>query len=693
MVILSIPMVLGMAVYFQARNIIERNSQEIYEAAMEHASFEAEMLVQTATLALDNLIANRNVQKLSFITGIVTPDDVYTMYALMSELRNYRLMSPVIHDIFIVMNHIDMVLSTSGSVYQEIYFNHNYPDKELDTKTISAHMSKNHWLDALPVGDNFLFLKSTLDSNSSASSITAVVAVKQSRFIELFNRLSGKTAVYIFDSGGQDPSSRRIIASSLNAPELPSYFDPSSPGVSLKKDKRYYNPLVVTSVSPAWHYLCLIPLEAQMERVRQIQYTTLAGLLLCSFFSLFFAFRISKQEYKTQLVMQNDLEVLRNYCIYTLLDKPWDNNSSKEELNKYKIEFPGDKVMVLFFVISAEDTEHGKAQPEQSVNNLSLIRYNLVKLFQERVGRRFHVEMTDVGENIAAILNWSGICDFVLLENDIEEIIRELETQFQFSVVAAALGTEHSFPEGIYTSNLEARDTLLYLDVSSGQSIFYYRDIKNPAGNYQFPLEMEQKLITLIRAEEGDEACLLVRQIFEMNAHGLSMPMMRILATDIFGAIMKSQRLVSGSDGEPAYTLFLEQVPTRELSSSLESIIQETCTKNSSISEKKAQSRITEKIQAYIRENFRNPDLNISQTGYHFEMSPFYLSRLFKDETGTGLLEYINTLRVEEGKKLMAAGHNIIKTSEMVGFRGSNAFIRVFKKITGLTPGQYKEIE
>jgi len=47
---------------------------------------------------------------------------------------------------------------------------------------------------------------------------------------------------------------------------------------------------------------------------------------------------------------------------------------------------------------------------------------------------------------------------------------------------------------------------------------------------------------------------------------------------------------------------------------------------------------------------------------------------------------------VEEGKKLLAEGNTISHTAELTGFRGSNAFIRVFKKITGMTPGQHKEL-
>ena len=688
LVILSVPMILGMAIYFHARWIIERNSEEIYAATLEQARFEADALIHTVTQALDHLTTNRNVQKLSFITGTTSPDDVYSMYILMGELKNFRLISPVIDDIFIVLNRTDTILGTTGTVNQELYYTTYYKDSELDPKSLTACMTQNHWLDALPVSNRFLFLKSTLDSNISTSSVTAAIAVERSRFIEKFNHLSEETGAYIIDGSG------RIIASSGGAPELPASFSLASPGTSLKIDGRLYYPLVTSSQSLDWRYLYLVPVEAERERVRQIQFSSLAALLLCSFFSLFFSLRMTKEGYQTQLALRNDLRILRKFCIHTLLEKPWDNENGPEELRKYQIEFPGEQVIVLFFVISGEDIEeNGKALSEQEGTRISQARHNLIKTFQERAGRMFHVEMTDVGEHTAAILSWSGICDTALLEDEIEETQRDLETRFQISV-AAALGGEHSFPDGIYASSMEARETLLYLDTSSGQSILHYRDIRNTAGRYQFPLEIEQKLIGMIRAEDGEAACLLVRQLFELNASCVSGPVIRVLAADILGAVMKGQSLASGPDtGASADTLILGQVPARELIPSLEKIIRETCAKNRASGEKKAQSRISEKIQDYIRENFRNPDINISQTGYHFEMSPFYLSRIFKEETGIGLLEYINIQRVEEGKRLLAGGNSIVRTAEMTGFHGSNAFIRVFKKITGVTPGQYKEME
>ncbi len=56
------------------------------------------------------------------------------------------------------------------------------------------------------------------------------------------------------------------------------------------------------------------------------------------------------------------------------------------------------------------------------------------------------------------------------------------------------------------------------------------------------------------------------------------------------------------------------------------------------------------------------------------------------------LLEYINTIRVEKIKELLKEGMSIVEICPQAGFRNSGALIRVFKKETGITPGQMKKL-
>ena len=72
-------------------------------------------------------------------------------------------------------------------------------------------------------------------------------------------------------------------------------------------------------------------------------------------------------------------------------------------------------------------------------------------------------------------------------------------------------------------------------------------------------------------------------------------------------------------------------------------------------------------------------------------MDKFYLSHLFKKETGSTPFQYIVVKRVTLAKSLLSRGYSVSETCEIAGFNDYSNFIRTFKKITGFPPGQYKK--
>lgn len=103
------------------------------------------------------------------------------------------------------------------------------------------------------------------------------------------------------------------------------------------------------------------------------------------------------------------------------------------------------------------------------------------------------------------------------------------------------------------------------------------------------------------------------------------------------------------------------------------------------------QSRqLCQEVLSYINANYSDPDLNISQTGQHFHMTPAYLSSIFRREMGESLLKVITQTRVRKAEELLSQGVSVVEAGERVGFRDSSTFIRTFKKYTGVTPGQIK---
>jgi transcriptional regulator GlxA family with amidase domain len=67
------------------------------------------------------------------------------------------------------------------------------------------------------------------------------------------------------------------------------------------------------------------------------------------------------------------------------------------------------------------------------------------------------------------------------------------------------------------------------------------------------------------------------------------------------------------------------------------------------------------------------------------------LKRRFKAATGSPLIDYLQNVRVEEAKRLLENTERPIEDiSERVGYSDASFFRRLFKRLTGLTPGHYR---
>ena len=73
-------------------------------------------------------------------------------------------------------------------------------------------------------------------------------------------------------------------------------------------------------------------------------------------------------------------------------------------------------------------------------------------------------------------------------------------------------------------------------------------------------------------------------------------------------------------------------------------------------------------------------------------LSPTYLSRIFKEETGYNFNTYLNMLRIEESKRLLLDNTiDLVSISGMVGYEDQSYFSKVFKKLVGVSPGKFRQ--
>ena len=99
-----------------------------------------------------------------------------------------------------------------------------------------------------------------------------------------------------------------------------------------------------------------------------------------------------------------------------------------------------------------------------------------------------------------------------------------------------------------------------------------------------------------------------------------------------------------------------------------------------------------DEIQKYILENYTDNTLNASSIAHHFGKSKSHLSHLFKDAAGINISEYIQRMRVDKAKELLAE-HSVKDVVRMSGFWDTQALTRAMKKYEGITPGEFKKIK
>ncbi|TVY11171.1 helix-turn-helix domain-containing protein [Paenibacillus cremeus] len=96
-------------------------------------------------------------------------------------------------------------------------------------------------------------------------------------------------------------------------------------------------------------------------------------------------------------------------------------------------------------------------------------------------------------------------------------------------------------------------------------------------------------------------------------------------------------------------------------------------------------------IVQYIQTHYHQ-DLYLEKIADHLGVSSKYISKVFKEKTGTNLTDYISVTRINKAKEILGGTNmNISDISERVGIYSRTTFIRLFKKYEGVTPNEFRK--
>lgn len=108
--------------------------------------------------------------------------------------------------------------------------------------------------------------------------------------------------------------------------------------------------------------------------------------------------------------------------------------------------------------------------------------------------------------------------------------------------------------------------------------------------------------------------------------------------------------------------------------------------------DKGSKRKEVEKIQQYVRLHYSDSGLGVDQLAWEVNMTPNYLSSIFKKETGENLSAYLKRFRMERARELLAGTNEKIgDICIMCGFVNVSYFCQSFREYFGVSPKKYRE--
>lgn len=729
--VLLIPLALCLVLYKVSYRAMERSSEKVYGSLLEQVRIDFDDYFDEIRQIQSRMLTDENLRSLTLAGTSFSPTEHMTLVAANRSLSQIQYTYPFIRDAIMYMKESDSVIGTTGHMSLELYYDLYLKDSDLSEENLREYLAgQRNPGDMLQIrfsdgSRRLLFSCNTISDYSSSSysrnNSTIAILVNESLLNQRLLQFQSDPSIQI----GVLTEAGDILsqAGDMDGSELTDMaFQERGIFQYVHFGGTKYAALTEMANDGRYRYILIVPMTLIQSGAREIQICSLIGLFICMFFGLYLSARLTNRNYHPlhelvrslgaredvqapvkagneyeqvniylQKILQNSDQArhelflsrqrLHKYQVYSLLERPCE---SFPDISGYHLKGPG--YLCVLFHCSPPDEKKGS-----QTFRIDLLQFMIANIFQEAAGDFFDMEMTDAGENEAAIVSMASESEKVpdeLLEK-IAFTLQKMEEAAGVSVTAA-LGNIHPGLSGIYYSWHEALETADYL--SQDSDILQYREIRDLRDGYRFSMEDENRLIVFVASGDEEKARESIERAEETGPKaGIPAVMNRYLAFDILSAMAKGAQQAGVSSRKIVRYDAVEQARGQEIRGTVLSMLSELCT---AVREKSRanppSSRLYEEVCRYIQENYGNPDLNISQTGLHFNLTPSYLSSLFKKESGVSLLGYINSIRIAKAKELLIRGDSVVNIAEQTGFRDSGALIRVFKKETGITPGQFR---
>lgn len=253
---------------------------------------------------------------------------------------------------------------------------------------------------------------------------------------------------------------------------------------------------------------------------------------------------------------------------------------------------------------------------------------------------------------------------------------------------------------GLEQINRSYREALNAVNYSFNTSdctdiVVYYRNIeKDRSASYRISQEVENELQKLLRS--GDYTAVKEYLDPYMDSHirnaGIGQASIQFFFYNLLSIAMKAV-----SDSEMSMSAIIDEHGLMTMKTIIDmknyigNVYMMVCESIRTEKYRRSQ-RVRTDILKFIDENCLDDKLTLQSLADIFGVTVPYLSKFVKDHTGNNFLDYIARMRIHIAKEMLCSGkYSIQQVGEQVGYLNTLTFRRVFRKIEGVNPGDYRE--
>lgn len=302
------------------------------------------------------------------------------------------------------------------------------------------------------------------------------------------------------------------------------------------------------------------------------------------------------------------------------------------------------------------------------------------------------------GSQVAALITHNGAVGYEALIRAMHRLKEAAFRDLKLSVTIG-IGTLQERAAGISRSFEEARYALSYKVVKGTGAVIPYPETLNLTGRRH---PVPEELIAKLEAELdnlNEEGCVgIIREIFRdmeirtgMSPTDLQLQCLNILLSSV--RKMSFQQLQE-NDFLGRNILSLEGISSFRTPERLENwmiqVIRGIIAFKIKHHVPKKKDIIAE-IKDYVSKHY-NDQITLAELASRFFISPYYLSQLFKQKTGDTYLNFLAQVRIGKAKELLAQTDlKVYEICQMVGYSDTQHFARLFEKLTGCKPSEYRK--